>query len=208
MPLIFYDQINENEAKVTLVHNRPNMLSPERRAEGIEVDEVPEATRYRGQAADLYINIDTEELFYKYRDIPLSDGEKAAKSVGIVAKVTMKDAILAEELTDEEMKEIAQVYPEWEVGVAYEVDDIVSYQNKLYKVIQAHTSQADWPPDQVASLFTNIMPEGVIAEWIQPRGAHDAYSEGAQVIHNDSLWTSDINDNVWEPGVYGWTESE
>ena len=43
-------------------------------------------------------------------------------------------------------------------------------------------------------------------EWSQPLGAHDAYAQGAKVSHNGKKWTSDVANNVWEPGVYGWTE--
>ena len=43
--------------------------------------------------------------------------------------------------------------------------------------------------------------------WSQPLGAHDAYAAGAKVSHNGQHWTSDINGNVWEPGVYGWTQA-
>lgn len=42
--------------------------------------------------------------------------------------------------------------------------------------------------------------------WVQPTGAHDAYNIGARVSHKDKHWTSDYDANVWEPGVYGWTE--
>ena len=44
-------------------------------------------------------------------------------------------------------------------------------------------------------------------EWSQPLGAHDAYAAGAKVSHNGKHWTSDLDGNVWEPGVYGWTEA-
>ena len=43
-------------------------------------------------------------------------------------------------------------------------------------------------------------------EWSQPVGAHDAYSKDAKVSHNGKHWTSTVDSNVWEPGVYGWTE--
>lgn len=49
-------------------------------------------------------------------------------------------------------------------------------------------------------------PSEEYPEWIQPTGAHDAYAQGAKVSHNGKKWTSDIAANVWEPGVYGWTE--
>ena len=46
------------------------------------------------------------------------------------------------------------------------------------------------------------------APWKQPEGAHDAYNKGAEVSHNGFEWTSDVDGNVWEPGVHGWTKKE
>ena len=47
-------------------------------------------------------------------------------------------------------------------------------------------------------------------EWVQPTGAHDAYAKGSQVTHNGERYVSQINANVWEPGVFGseslWTK--
>lgn len=50
------------------------------------------------------------------------------------------------------------------------------------------------------------LPSEEYLEWVQPTGAHDAYAQGAKVSHNGKKWTSDVGGNVWEPGVYGWTE--
>lgn len=49
-------------------------------------------------------------------------------------------------------------------------------------------------------------PSEEYPEWFQPTGAHDAYAQGAKVSHNGKKWTSDIPNNVYEPGVYGWME--
>lgn len=46
------------------------------------------------------------------------------------------------------------------------------------------------------------------APWQQPEGAHNAYNKGAEVSHKGYEWTSDVDGNVWEPGVYGWTKKE
>lgn len=46
--------------------------------------------------------------------------------------------------------------PAWAVGVAYKIDDTVAYGGKVYRVVQAHTSAAHWPPDQVASLYAIV----------------------------------------------------
>jgi len=47
---------------------------------------------------------------------------------------------------------------------------------------------------------------GQPAAWVQPSGAHDAYSLGARVTHNGATWESTVAANVWEPGVFGWVQ--
>lgn len=100
------------------------------------------------------------------------------------------------------------MYDEWSAdGVAYTLNDIRQYNGLLYRCVQAHTSQATWTPEAAASLWTRIAdPAQEWPEWIQPTGAHNAYAKGAKVSHNGKHWISDVDANVWEPGVYGWTE--
>ena len=98
-----------------------------------------------------------------------------------------------------------ELYPVWTVGIAVAKDSRYQYEGKLYKCVQAHTTQADWTPDVTPALWVIVSLEEW-PEWIQPTGAHDAYSKGAKVTHNGKKWTSDVDANVWEPGVYGWTE--
>lgn len=43
-------------------------------------------------------------------------------------------------------------------------------------------------------------------EWVQPTGAHDAYALGAVVAHVGKVWESTVENNVWEPQVFGWKE--
>lgn len=99
-------------------------------------------------------------------------------------------------------------YDEWSAeSVAYTLNDIRQYNGLLYRCVQAHTSQATWTPEDAPSLWTRIAdPAQEWPEWIQPTGAHNAYAKGAKVSHNGKHWISDVDANVWEPGVYGWTE--
>ena len=114
-------------------------------------------------------------------------------------------------LTDEKAMEVADLYPEWAEKKAYTENEIVKYgvndngETQLYKVIQAHTSQADWTPDTAASLYKKIgfTDEGV-SIWTQPLGATDAYMKGDVVSFENQLWISTADNNVWQPGVYGW----
>ena len=108
-------------------------------------------------------------------------------------------------LPDEEAETVTALFPDWETDKAYAVGDRVKYNGLLYRCVQAHTSQADWTPDVVPALWVRTSTEEW-PEWIQPTGAHDAYNKGDKVSHNEKHWVSDIDANVYEPGVYGWTE--
>lgn len=98
-----------------------------------------------------------------------------------------------------------ELYPVWSVGIAVAKDSRYQYNGKLYKCVQAHTTQADWTPDVTPALWVIVSLEEW-SEWIQPTGSHDAYAKGDKVTHNSKKWTSDVDANTWEPGVYGWTE--
>ena len=113
---------------------------------------------------------------------------------------------------DEEiLQEVATVAPAYAVGIAYKPGEVFAYglnsvgDPQLWRVVQGHTSQADWTPDTVPALYKAIglTPEGVPI-WAQPLGAHDAYMKGDRVEHKGQMWESTCDGNVWEPGVYGW----
>ena len=110
-------------------------------------------------------------------------------------------------LTDEQALEVKELYPLWAADTAYTADTVVRYNDKLYRCLQSHTAQSDWTPPAVPALWVEIAdPNEEWPAWVQPTGAHDAYAMGAKVSHNDKHWTSDIDANVYEPSVYGWTE--
>ena len=119
--------------------------------------------------------------------------------------------VQAANLTDEKAMEIADLYPEWAAQKAYAADEIVKYgvnadgETQLYKVIQAHTSQNDWTPDTANSLYKAIgFTEDGVSIWTQPLGASDAYMKDDVVSFENQLWISTADNNVWQPGVYGW----
>ena len=49
-----------------------------------------------------------------------------------------------------------ELYNEWTVGKAVVVGERLRYGDRLYKVVQPHTTQADWTPDITASLYEVI----------------------------------------------------
>lgn len=109
--------------------------------------------------------------------------------------------------TDKQAIEAPAIYPEWKPEIEYTVDDRILYNNILYRVITAHTSQETWTPDVSASLFAKVLipDENVIPAWEQPDSTNP-YMTGDKVTHNDKTWVSTVDNNVWEPGAYGWDE--
>ena len=116
---------------------------------------------------------------------------------------------------DDTALDALDLYPRWEdnIGLTVTNDDIANNLNRyqhngeLYKVVQPTVFQTQYEPgaEGTSSIFVKISLEEW-PEWIQPTGSHDAYAKGDKVTHNSKKWTSDVDANVWEPGVYGWTE--
>lgn len=143
-----------------------------------------------------YISARTAEEQRQYADAKRAKDRNAAV-----------DAALAE-LPDETALEVIGAFRCWEADIDVGVGERLQYADKLYKVIQAHHTQADWTPDTTPALFTKIAKPGEIPVWKQPTGAQDAYMAGDKVHYpgkDDPVWVSEVDNNVWEPGVYGWS---
>lgn len=121
--------------------------------------------------------------------------------------------MFAASLTDEQAMEVATIYDAWIEGKAYAVGEFVTYgvnsvgDPQLFKVVQAHTSQLVWLPDQTPSLYVAIgLDEKGYPVWSQPTGAHDAYNTGDIVDYNGVLYESLTDGNAYSPDAYpaGW----
>lgn len=108
-------------------------------------------------------------------------------------------------LTDEQALEAAAIYPAWDGEAAYEKDDRVRYGERLYRCLQAHQAQADWTPTAAVSLWAKVLTSetGEALPWEQPESTNP-YMKGDRVTHGGKTWVSMVDNNVWEPGVYGW----
>lgn len=112
-------------------------------------------------------------------------------------------------LADADALTAVELFPAWQSEHAYSADERVRQNGKLYRVVQAHTSQSDWPPDATPALYVEVAPPGTIPVWRQPTGAQDAYSTGERVHYPDAdgpVYESTIDGNVWSPEAYpaGW----
>ena len=63
---------------------------------------------------------------------------------------------LAVTLDDETALTGVELFPIWTIDRAYAVGDKVQCNGKLWRCIQAHTSQTGWEPENAASLWTEI----------------------------------------------------
>lgn len=124
-----------------------------------------------------------------------------------VTALLIKQQINTLSVDDNIALRMVEFYPEWAAGQDYTAGFKVQYNGTLYKVLTAHTSQDDWTPDAAPSLFAKVLipDETVVPEWEQPDSTNP-YNAGDKVTHNGKTWVSDVDNNVWEPGVYGWSE--
>ena len=130
--------------------------------------------------------------------------EKARELRALIEKAMTETA----SLTEAEAVAATCLYPKWSGnGVQYTAGQRVQDDGILYTVLQAHTSQPGWKPAAAPSLFAKVLiPDPTaVPEWEQPDSTNP-YMKGDKVAHNGKTWVSDIDGNVWEPGVYGWTE--
>lgn len=118
-------------------------------------------------------------------------------------------------MTDAQLLTVPLLFDEWEPDADYQADEVLRHDGELYRVAQAHRSQAQWVPGEAGteSLYTHITvdPETGYDVWQRPTGAHDSYDTGDRVLYPDAsgkVYESTIDGNVWSPEEYpqGWRE--
>lgn len=116
-------------------------------------------------------------------------------------------------LTEEQALICIRLYKPWEANKKYAIGEYLTYGTndvgdpQLYKVVQTHTSLANWTPDQTPALYEALgLDSDGYPIWARPTGAHDAYNAGDIVNYNDILYKSLINGNTYSPDEYpaGW----
>lgn len=123
-----------------------------------------------------------------------------------VVRAAMDAAAAA--LTDEQALKAAAIYPAWSAAGDYDAGERVRFGGALYKCLQGHTAQADWTPTAAPSLWAKVLTSdtGEPLPWEQPDSTNP-YMKGDKVTHGGKTWVSTLDNNVWEPGVYGWEET-
>lgn len=111
-------------------------------------------------------------------------------------------------LTDDEALKAAALYPAWSAQDTYDAGERVRFDGTLYKCLQPHAAQPDWTPTAAPSLWAKVLTSdtGEALPWEQPESTNP-YMQGDKVTHGGKTWVSAIDNNIWEPGVYGWEET-
>lgn len=170
--------------------------------EGGEFEEAPEP-----------VDVDQlkEQIAFLQKQIDILTGGCEMMDALERARQTRKAIELyAETAPDDQAAQTPSLYEEWTPdGVYYPLDKRVREDGVLYKCITTHSSQADWKPSDSPSLWVRIDDPSIEwPEWRQPAGSTDAYRKGSKVSHTGKRWISEVDNNVWEPGEYGWAEAD
>ena len=183
--------------------------------------EIPEIDHTAEKLGDLYFDEINDVVSYQVitktpQEIEAEIMAQAEANSQNALQNYMKNlAVLqAQGMDDEDALANADLFPFWSENIAVEADVKYRFWNEehteiwLWKCIQGHTTQIGWEPYNVPALWVRVGEEGQILKWVQPLGQHDAYQTGDKVYWQEpeDIWQSDVDSNVWEPGVYGWTK--
>lgn len=154
------------------------------------------------QYKDGHLTFDKEKqqrLIEQQQELVNQPSQQEIDSMMKASVRAVRKLIRIDELTDDEIADIIDIYEEYKVGKLYYPGDIFKYENQLYEVIFEHTSQKEWKPDETPSTYKQISADNVIPEWEQPDGYADAYNKGDKVIYDDDVYTSLVDQNTWIP---------
>ena len=115
----------------------------------------------------------------------------------------------AASLSDGQALGMDSMFPEYDGTAKYKKGDIVRDAGRLYRAVNNVNASPTHPADDGVNWRLMDEPdEDGVFPWRQPYGKKDYYRKGDTVTHDGSTWVSDVNKNVWKPGVYGWHQVE
>ena len=115
---------------------------------------------------------------------------------------------LQKDADDETLLKTSALWPEWKPDVSYAAGDLINQADQLYRVAQTHTSQSDWAPDMVPTLFVRVANSA--EEWPEyiPWAGVPQYKVDDKVTYNGNRYIcrqANAGDyNTFAPSVWGW----
>ena len=91
--------------------------------------------------------------------------------------------------SDQTAAKAVELYPTWAEGLTVAIGDRLQFGGKLYKVIQSHTTQADWKPDATPALWIVIDVEhaGTLEDPI-PASSGMEYTKGLYYVEDGVIY--------------------
>ena len=162
----------------------------------VDIEKLAGYLTYIGPDGTVHASFDPQTWEdYQAEQREIKAREQAQKMLNDLSYKTVLD-----NATDEQALIMRPLYPVWQTGIKYTKGAYVNYNNVLYKVLQDHTSQSDWTPDQAVSLYVDVAnPQDSYPPFKKPTGAHDAYSKGDGITFEEKHYLSKIDGNVYSP---------
>lgn len=104
-------------------------------------------------------------------------------------------------LDDQTALQSIPLFPAWKAGAEVKKGERYQYNGVLYKVVQGHTTQAEWTPDKTPALFVVVSLEEW-PEFVQPSNSEDAYNTGDKITYNGEKYICKMDGCVWAPDAY------
>jgi hypothetical protein len=190
----------ENESIYPVVDNPPNY---NRKTQKLVADDMSAWSVHEGYVEKVYQVFDLTEEEFNQRQL----SEDRVDQIAI--KKLLQKQLEQLVIPDEEIDDYASLFPTFKVGEAVVAGDRRQYEGEVWQVIQPHTTQLDWLPPDVPALWGRVHSPEVIPLWVQPYGAGDPNLKqtGDKVQWPEgTIWVSTIDNNTYEPGVYGWIQ--
>nr|DAL22737.1 MAG TPA_asm: ChiA1-BD-binding domain protein [Caudoviricetes sp.] len=173
----------------------------------------------RGESDSILIELGLAEIAREANpNIAIDKLDTIVEQLKKEIKTAFQTLVLSKDLSKEQQENILNQYKPYQIGKTYEENEKFTYKDKVYEVIQAHTSQTTWLPESTPALYKEYLnveiknQDGskteVVKEFIQPTGAHDAYNKGDKVLFKGKIYKSKIDANTFSPEQFadGWEE--
>ena len=107
------------------------------------------------------------------------------------------------EIDEATASEHTEMFLAWQTSMQCKTGMFLQHEGRLYRVLQDHTSQADWLPENTPALYKVVgINENGIPEYSRPISSKDAYMAGDEMMFKNVHYRSKIDYNVWTPEEY------
>ena len=149
------------------------------------------------------IEMTEAEIAEEKQKIQLAKAEEKSRPLTAeeVTAMLIRQQINTLSVDDNTALRMTEFYPEWAAGQDYTAGFKVQYGGKLWRCVQAHTSQTGWEPENAASMWTEICEthDGTIDDPI-PYSGNMALQNGKYYTQDGVLYncTRDTGNPVYQ----------